>query len=170
MVTKEESVGSLTDPVPAGEFGLCDALRAGVRTVGTYHYESCVIMIRGIARLLAKLFGALVLLSATIFIIVAFNERETASVLANSLRATLQGGRDIEATSPQTHVDYFAETALRISFFTFLVSTFGTAFTVLLGWRSDREFKLKIVQLEAQVAELKRQSLKDKAGPSQPSS
>jgi len=129
-------------------------------------------MIRGIARLLAKIFGGLVLLSATIFIIVAFNERETASVLllktANSLWATLQGGRDIEATSPQTHVDYFAETALRISFFTFLVSTFGTAFTVLLGWRSDREFKLKIVQLEAQVAELKRQSLKDKAGTSQP--
>jgi hypothetical protein len=64
MVTKEESVGSLTDPVPAGEFGLCDALRAGVRTVGTYHYESCVIMIRGISRLLAKILGALVLLSA----------------------------------------------------------------------------------------------------------
>jgi hypothetical protein len=68
----------------------------------------------------------------------------------------------------QPHVDYFAETALRISLFTFLVSTFGTAFTVLLGWRSDREFKLKIVQLQAQVAELKRQSLKDKAGTSQP--
>ena len=124
-------------------------------------------MIRGIARLLAKIFGALVLLSAIIFIIVAFNERETASVLASSLLATLQGGRDIEATSPQPHVDYLAETALRISFFTFLVSTFGTAFTVLLGWSSDREFKLKIVQLEAQVTELKRQSLKDKAGTSQ---
>jgi hypothetical protein len=53
---------------------------------------------------------------------------------------------------------------LRILFFTFLVSTFGTAFTVLLGWRSDREFKLKIVQLQAQVTELKRQNLKDKAG------
>jgi hypothetical protein len=167
MVTMEESVGSLTDPVPAGDFGLCDAL-CRCPDCRPYHYESCVIMIRGIARLLARLFGALVLLSATIFIIVAFNERETASVLANSLRATLQGGRDIEATSPQTHVDYFAETALRISFFTFLVSTFGTAFTVLLGWRSDREFKLKIVQLQAQVAELKRQSLKDKAGTSQP--
>jgi len=126
-----------------------------------------MIMIRGIARLLAKMFGALVLLSAIIFVIVAFNERETASVLANSLWATLQGGRDIEATSPQPHVDYLAETALRISFFTFLVSTFGTAFTVLLGWSSDREFKLKIVQLEAQVTELKRQSLKDKAGTSQ---
>src|SRR6516165_8780249 len=88
-------------------------------------------MVRGIARLLAKIFGALVLLSAIIFIIVAFNERETASVLANSLWAILQGGRDIEATSPQPHVDYFAETALRISFFTFLVSTFGTAFTLL---------------------------------------
>ena len=113
-----------------------------------------------IARLLAKIFGGLVLLSATIFTIVAFNERETASVLANSLRATLQGGRDIEATSLQTHVDYFAETALSISFLTFLVSTFGTAFTVLLGWRSDREFKLKIVQLEAQVVELKHQRLK----------
>ena len=75
-------------------------------------------MIRGIARLLAKIFGALVLLSAIIFIIVAFNERETASVLANSLWTSLQGGRDIEATSPQT--DYLAETALRISFFTFL--------------------------------------------------
>ena len=147
---------------------LCSALPcACVRTVGTYHYESCVIMIRGIARLLAKLFGALVLLSAIIFVIVAFNERETASVLANSLWATLQGGRDIEATSPQPHVDYLAETALRISFLTFLVSTFGTAFTVLLGWSSDREFKLRIVQLEAQVTELKRQSLKDKAGTSQ---
>jgi hypothetical protein len=78
------------------------------------------------------------------------------------------GRSDIEATSPQPHVDYLAETALRISFVTFLVSTFGTAFTVLLGWRSDREFKLKIVQLQAQVAELKRQSLKDKAGTSQP--
>jgi hypothetical protein len=102
---------------------------------------------------------------------VAFNERETVSVLvlktANSLWATLQGGRDIEATSPQTHVDYFAEAALRISFFTFLVSTFGMAFTVLLGWRSDRKFKHKIVQLQAQIAELKRQSLKDKAGTSQ---
>ena len=118
-------------------------------------------------RLLAKSFGALVLLSTIIFVIVAFNERETASVLTNSLWAT-QGGRDIEATSPQPHVDYLAETALRISFVTFLVSTFGTAFTVLLGWRSDREFKLKIVQLQAQVAELKRQSLKDKAGTSQP--
>ena len=150
-----------------GDFGLCDAL-CRCPDCRPYHYESCVIMIRGIARLLARLFGALVLLSATIFIIVAFNERETAGVLANSLRATLQGGRDIEATSPQTHVDYFAETALRISLFTFLVSTFGTAFTVLLGWRSDREFKLKIVQLQAQVAELKRQSLKDKAGTSQP--
>src|SRR6516165_3677652 len=97
-----------------------------------------------------------------------FNERETASVLANSLWATLQGGRDIEATSPQPHVDYLAETALRISFFTFLVSTFGTAFTVLFGWRSDREFKLKIVQLEAQVTEWKRQGLKDKTGASRP--
>jgi hypothetical protein len=121
-------------------------------------------MIRGIARLLAKSFGALVLLSAIIFIIVAFNERETASVLANSLWTSLQGGRDIEATSPETHVDYLAEAALRISFLTFLVSTFGTAFTVLLGWRSDREFKLKILQLQAQVTELKRQSLKDRAG------
>jgi hypothetical protein len=73
--------------------------RAGVRTICTYHYESCVIMIRGIARLLAKSFGALVLLSAIIFIIVAFNERETASVLANSLWATLQGGRNIEAAA-----------------------------------------------------------------------
>jgi hypothetical protein len=130
-------------------------------------------MIRGIARLLAKVFGALVLLSATIFIIVTFNERETASALvlktANSLWAPLQGGGDIEATNPPTHVDHLAEAALRISIFTVLVSTFGTAFTVLLGWRSDREFKLKIVQLEAQVAELKRQSLKDKAGTSQPS-
>src|SRR6516165_9733461 len=127
-----------------------------------------MIMIRGIARLLAKIFGTLVLLSAIIFIIVAFNERETASVLANSLWTTLQGGRDIEATSPQPHVDYLAETALRISFFTFLVSTFGTAFTVLFGWRSDREFKLKIVQLEAQVTEWKRQGLKDKTGASRP--
>ena len=76
-------------------------------------------MIRGIARLLAKIFGTLVLLSAIIFIIVAFNERETASVLANSLWATLQGGRDIEATSPQPHVDYLAEPALRISFLPF---------------------------------------------------
>jgi hypothetical protein len=122
--------------------------RAGVRTVGTFHYESCVIMIRGIARLLAEIFGGLVLLSATIFIIVAFNERETASVLllktANSLLATLQGSRDIEATSPQTYVDYFAETALRISFFAFVVSTFGTAFTVLLGWRSDESSSLKL--------------------------
>ena len=101
-------------------------------------------MIREIVRLLAKIFGALVLLSAIIFIIVAFNERETASVMANALGATLQGGRDIEATSPQTHVDYLAEPALRISFFTFLVSTFGTAFTVLLGWSSDREFKIKL--------------------------
>jgi hypothetical protein len=126
------------------------------------HYESCVIMI--IMRLLAKIFGGLVLLSATIFIIVAFNERETASVLllktTNSLLATLQGGRDIEAIRPQTNVDHFAETALSISFVTFLVSTFGTAFTVLLGWRSDREFKLKIVQLEARVVELKHQRLK----------
>jgi hypothetical protein len=132
------------------------------RTVGIYHHESCVIMI--ITRPLAKLFGGLVLLSAAIFIIVAFNERETARVLllktTHSLLATLQGGRDIEATCPQTHVDYFAETALSISFFTFLVSTFGTVFTVLVGWKSDREFKLKIVQLEAQVVELKHQRLK----------
>ena len=84
-----------------------------------YHYESRVIMTRGIARLLAKMFGALVLLSAIIFIIVAFNERETASVLANSLWATLQAGHDIEASSPQPYVDYLAEAALRISFFTF---------------------------------------------------
>jgi hypothetical protein len=42
------------------------------------------------------------------------------------------------------------------------------AFTVLLGWKSDLEFKLKIVQLQAQVAELKRQNLKGKAGTSQP--
>jgi hypothetical protein len=127
-------------------------------------------MIRGIARLLAKTFGALVLLSAILFIFVAFNERETASVMANALGATLQGSRDIEATSPQPHVDHFAETALRISFSTFLVSTFGTAFTVLLGWRSDRDFKLKIVQLEAQVVELKHQSLKAavKAGDAPP--
>jgi hypothetical protein len=117
-----------------------------------------------IARLLAKIFGGLVLLSATIFIIVAFNERETASVLlhktANSLWATSQGGRDIDATSLQTHVDDFAETALNISFVTLLISTFGTALTVLLGWRSDREFKLKIAQLEAEVVELKHQRLK----------
>ena len=125
-------------------------------------------MIRGIARLLAKIFGALVLLSAIIFIIVAFNERETASVLANSLWVTLQGGHDIEASSPQPYVDYLAEAALRISFFTFLVSTFGMAFTVHLGWNADREFKLKIAQLEAQVTELKRQSLKDKTGTSRP--
>jgi hypothetical protein len=160
---------------PARDAWLCDALRVPVSGLsGTYHYESCMIMIRGIARLLAKVFGALVLLSATIFIFVTFNERETASALvlktANSLWAPLQGGRDIEAANPPTHVDYLAEAALRILFFTVLVSTFGTAFTVLLGWRSDREFKLKIVQLEAQVAELKRQSLKDKAGTSQPSS
>jgi hypothetical protein len=128
-------------------------------------------MIRGIARVLAKVLGALVLLSAIIFIIVTFNERETASALvlktANSLLAPLQGGRDIDATSLQIHVDYLAEAALRISFFTFLASTFGTALTVLLGWRSDREFKLEIVQLQAQVSELKRQNLKDKAGTSQ---
>jgi hypothetical protein len=127
-----------------------------------------VIMI--VARLLAKIFGGLVLLSATIFIIVAFNEKETASVLllktTNSLLSTLESGRDIEQTSLQIHADYFAETAFRISFITFLLSTFGTAFTVLLGWRSDREFKLKIVQLQAQVVELKHQRLKSavKAG------
>jgi hypothetical protein len=51
---------------------------------------------------------------------VAFNERETASVLAHSLRATLQGGRNIEATNPPTYVDYLAEAALRISFLLFL--------------------------------------------------
>jgi hypothetical protein len=117
-------------------------------------------MLRGIARLLAKIFGVLVLLSVTIFMFVAFNERETVSALllktANSLWATAQDG----PTTPQTHVDYFAETALRILFFTFLVSTFGMVFTVLLGWRSDREFKLKIVQLEAQAVELKHQTLK----------
>jgi hypothetical protein len=117
-----------------------------------------------IVRLLAKVFGGLVLLSATILIIVAFNERETGSVLllktTNSLLATLQGGRDIEATRPQTNVDYLAETALSISFFTFLVSTFGMAFTVLLGWKSNREFKLKIMQLEAQIVEFKHQRLK----------
>ena len=133
-----------------------------VQPVGIYHYESCVTMI--IARLLAKSFGGLVLLSAAIFIIVTFNERETAGVLlhktANSLWAIPQGGRDIEATSLQTHVDYFAKTALNISLVTFLVSTFGTALTVLLGWRSDREFKLKIAQLEAEVIELKHQRLK----------
>jgi hypothetical protein len=116
-----------------------------------------------ITRLLAKLFGGLVLLSATIFIIVAFNERETARVLlletTHSLLATLQGSRDFEVTS-QAHGDHFAETALSISFFTFLVSTFGMAFTVLLGWKSDREFKLKIMQLEAQVVELKHQRLR----------
>ena len=79
--------------------------------------------------------------------------------------------RPVQCDARSSHLvdaDHFAETALRISFFTFLVSTFGMAFTVLLGWRSDREFKLKIVQLQAQVAELKRQSLKDKAGTSQP--
>jgi hypothetical protein len=117
-------------------------------------------MLRGIARLLAKIFGVLVLLSATIFMFVAFNERETASALllkiSNLLWATVQDGTN----TPQSHVDYFAETALRISVFTFLVSAFGTAFTVLLGWRSDREFKLKIMQLEAQVVELKHQTLK----------
>jgi len=34
MVTKEESVGSLTDPVPAGDFGLCDALPLSVPVSG----------------------------------------------------------------------------------------------------------------------------------------
>ena len=87
-------------------------------------------------------------------------ERQQAYWSLNSLWAPLQGGRDIEATSLQTHVDYFAETALNISLVTFLVSTFGTALTVLLGWRSDREFKLKIAQLEAEVIELKHQRLK----------
>jgi hypothetical protein len=77
----------------------------------------------------------------------------------HSLLATLQGSRDFEVTS-QAHGDHFAETALSISFFTFLVSTFGMAFTVLLGWKSDREFKLKIMQLEAQVVELKHQRLR----------
>jgi hypothetical protein len=168
MVTMEESVGSLTDPVPAGDFGLCDALcrcpdcrHLSLRKLCDHDQRNCA-PARQTFRSISSFIDDNLYNCG--------NERETAIVLAHSLRATLQGGRNIEATNPPTYVDYLAEAALRISFFTFFVSTFGTAFTVLLGWRSDREFKLKIVQLEAQVAELKRQSLKDKAGPSQPSS
>jgi hypothetical protein len=49
---------------------------------------------------------------------------------------------------------------------TSLVAMVGTASTVLLGWRSDRrqsqEFRLKIEQLELQLAETRRASASSK--------
>jgi hypothetical protein len=55
-----------------------------------------------------------------------------------------------------------AELATVISGLTFLVSSIGTASTVILGWRSERrqtqEFKLKVQQLETEVRRLKQAS------------
>jgi hypothetical protein len=47
--------------------------------------------------------------------------------------------------------------ALAVSVIALLVATIGTASTIILGWRADRrqteEFKLRIQQLEMQLAE-----------------
>jgi hypothetical protein len=52
--------------------------------------------------------------------------------------------------------------AVIVSACTFAVSAISAIFTVLFGWRKDRreakEFKLKIAQLEQQVAELNKKT------------
>jgi hypothetical protein len=52
-----------------------------------------------------------------------------------------------------------AAVAIGISFLTFVISAIGTASTIILGWRSERrqaeESKLRIAQLEIQLAEVK---------------
>jgi hypothetical protein len=51
-------------------------------------------------------------------------------------------------------LDWIPMAALVTSFLAFVVSGIGTASTVILGWRSERrESKLKIAQLELQLAE-----------------
>lgn len=56
-----------------------------------------------------------------------------------------------------TEVWYKLTPTIAISFLSLVVSSIGTAFTIFLGWRTDRrlakESNLKIEQLEIQLAE-----------------
>lgn len=68
----------------------------------------------------------------------------------------IQNIRDIEASWFQSLVAFGA---VGVAALTFIVSSIGTASTILLGWRMDRrqahEAALKIEQLELQVRELR---------------
>jgi hypothetical protein len=61
-------------------------------------------------------------------------------------------------------VDAIAPIAALISGLTLIVATFGTASTILLGWRADKrqnaEFKLKIEQLQLELAEAREKASK----------
>jgi hypothetical protein len=67
---------------------------------------------------------------------------------------------------PKPQLQYFdarADTLAVIAGLTFVVSSVGTASTILPGWRAERrqaqEFQLKIKQLELQVAELTKKNV-----------
>jgi hypothetical protein len=85
---------------------------------------------------LAKIFAALLLISTV--------------VLLFSPVAFLTWGDD--------PWEFLKPAAFIVSFLTFLLSVVGTAFTVFFGWRKERreseESKLRIQQLELQVAQL----------------
>ena len=62
--------------------------------------------------------------------------------------------------SPGATINLIGMVTVGISFLALIVSTVATTSAVLLGWRADRrrseEFKLKIEQLELQLAEARR--------------
>lgn len=66
------------------------------------------------------------------------------------------------APSAEAPATTFQTVALLISGATFLISGIGTASSVILGWRNERrqsaEFRLRIEQLERQVAEARQQA------------
>jgi hypothetical protein len=63
--------------------------------------------------------------------------------------------------TPET-ISYIALIGAAVSVVTLVVSALGTASAVTLGWRADRrqseELKLKIQQMELQIAEMRKKS------------
>lgn len=84
-----------------------------------------------------------------------------AMLLLAVLSSVLGGGRAApgggSALAPTLDIPAYA---LVVSICAFFVSAFGTASTVILGWRNERrqaaESRLKIEQLELQLAEARR--------------
>jgi hypothetical protein len=74
------------------------------------------------------------------------------------------GGGAVCGGEPKQTTEQGPPTAIVISFCAVLITGLGTASTVILGWRNDRrqaaESKLKIEQLELQLAELRRSDAK----------
>jgi hypothetical protein len=85
-----------------------------------------------------------------------------ATLLLSVFSFMLSGAQSAVPTAPATLVSDIPAYALVVSIGAFFVSAFGTASTVILGWRNERrqaaESRLKIEQLELQLAEARRQA------------